>query len=838
MDLIEDVKRQAIGEVWANPHIDKQFTFKPSRITDKRGARGVLRMPYSNIYMPNNTERFVVYEMGQLSPKLLGFEGRYLDWVRLDEVCKRQELVCTLHLDFLIIPNTSVYIKRTTNRNFIMAIRREPNRISIEKRNELYVRFYSNAWYATPEGQTSESVEYYGGLIGTDVTISDLLSKWNNFRARTDGETLAFVDGYYVSKLTGAMLSTGQYVELYYDGSIESYFDVYLDNLEHYQSTLDNTRKLLIMSPDSLKGQFHFYDDLDFFICSDKQTNGVDYYHGAYYSRINHRDVRQVTQQDWSLSSEKVRTVISEQEGEIVYASAFIRVFIRKSVGPDPYLQNGNYTHDLFLLPFDERERLMVGPSAVIDEWRAATLEESAYNTFVSASIKDIDSVAGVYSFYGADRILERVRKDHLDRFIMPPTLVNGGHVVEYDSDGLVIQFRRLEASDFNPIYTASAGTVHVDFYPGTPVLNATELDRPSFFSGDAISPWDEVRFVRETTGQWEIAEPGRHWNVQNGRITWMPQYATAERLKRDASKYYFRQLTIHRDDIGLPISLFDDNSVSDSGYPFKRVDVWMNNRRLVRGVDYRVDGFTLTPRCEEYVTGNDQTLVIIAHGVPPVSDLPHWGFVQDRQISKDDRFNLHLFRNKTIVADGKRYDEHSLSYGEGYQGINNTTQEVPSAIREGALFGIEDPLSHVGFLTWEGLAVSEESAKQRTFEIESYLTKVYQERPDPPTIIIPYKHTVVSEGMRQVLKAMRDGVLNITRVNLSDTAMGAYLKPYFTTITHDVQNLNVHHGYIEIAAHASNGTITLTSPEYQFFVRMNEIYYDNRVVLNNYFVV
>lgn len=839
MNLIEDVKRHAVGEVWANPHIDKQFTFKPSRITDKRGARGVLKLPYSNIYMPNNHERFVVFELGQISPKLLGFDGNYQEWQRLDEVCERQELVATAHLDYLIVPNTTAYVKRNQNRNFLLAIRRDPNRTSLDKKDDLYVRFYSNAWNATVEGRDKESVNYYGGVLGKDITIPQLLSTWNKWKGRSYGDVLPFVDGFYVSKLTGAMLEEGQYVELYFDGTIEDHFDVYLDNLEHFTSPMDATRKLLIMSPDRLAGSFHFYDDLEFFICSDDNKNGINFYKGAYYSRTKRRDVRQITQQDWAIDSEKMRRIISEQEGEIIYASAFIRVFLRKSVGPSPYLQNANYTHDLFLLPFEERERLMVGPSAVIDEWKASNLEQSAYNMFVSATMTELNSIDNVFSFYGADRILERERFDDVGRFVMPPTMIYGGHVMEYDVNGLMINTRRLEASDFNVIYSTTDDVAHVEFYPGEQIFSASALDRPSLFSGEGVSEWDEVRFVRkEEEGVWEIAEENTHWNITNGRIIWLPDYATSDRLKRHAGKYYLRSTTIHRDAIGLSMPIFEDGSVTDSGFGFKRVDVWLNKRRLVRGVDYRVHFPDITIRCEEYIDKDENDLVLVAHGVPPEEELPHWGFVQDRQISKDDRFNLHLFRNKNIVVVGAWYDENSLSFGEGYRGVNNDSGDVPETIREGALFGIENPISHVSFETWRRLGVNQVSAAARTKEIENYLTKFYHERPDPPTIIIPYKHTVVSEGFRKVLESMRTGALKITRISLSDTAMGVYLRDFISLIGEDVQYLDTHPAYIEIAAHASDSHITLSSAEYQFFVRMNEIYYDNRIVLNNYFVV
>jgi hypothetical protein len=391
------------------------------------------------------------------------------------------------------------------------------------------------------------------------------------------------------------------------------------------------------------------------------------------------------------------------------------------------------------------------------------------------------------------DKILERQKRGSDGRLLQPPSMFRGGLVAEYDKDGKIVRFNELEKADFNYRYNAHPDTVAVNFYPGRSILNLQELDENSLYAGESLSIWNEMRFYKEKDRGWVIAEPSVDWTVSEGKVYWSSRLSSADRRKRDSSKYYFNHFSMHRDMVGLERRIFEVGGEPETGFWFKRLEVWMNGRKLVRGVDYKVNFPNWTLHCEEYIDAEMVDIHILAHGVPDaLDDEVVWGFFYGDTLPKQDRFNLHLFRNKEVSVSGCRINPQTISYGEGYSGLDYVEGSLPSRFREGALWGIEKPLSHVNYLNWHGFGVDPLTADEKTKGIENYLTKIYHDKPNPPIIFIPEKHTLVSEGMRTVLRAMEDNVLNVTRSNLSDVAMGLYLKDWFGYIENDVQTLDV----------------------------------------------
>jgi hypothetical protein len=838
--IVNIIRQAAIENVWANPHIDKQYIFKPALISTKNGIRGNMRTPFVTINVPVTGRRFVIYEIGQLSPKHLGLDGNYMEWVRLDTVCNRQRMHIFAYIDNLMLPNHSIYVKRNTNRSLIFAVDHAINVEYLEKPNPFHIRFYSNAWYNTPAGQGVQSSDYYGGTLGEDIDVSSILTEWNRMRAYPQGKTFAFINGRYVDILNTAIMKAGDDVAIYHDGSVYESFDVSIDDIGSYMSSLDKDRKLLVMTPDGKTGKFHFQDDVEFFICNTFKKDAVTYTKGVYYPRERLGDVRQVTQQDWALRSKKVTEVILEQDGELPYTGAFIRVFLRNATGPLPYIQNANFTHDLFLLPYDERKRLMTGSGAVLPEWRADYLEGSYYNKWVSDYVRDLGPIADVFSYYGVNTYAEQFRLNPTNGlFHMPPMMMDGGFIMEFTATGDVIGKKILTAADYSVVYAATPGTYTIYAVPGKLVATAKLLDRISNFSGDAASAWDEVLMYEDSTGKWVFAENAKDYDIINGRIQWKGNFITNTRIRRDASQFLYRETTIERSQLGLPIPLFEDGSNTDSGHGFKRYDLWLNDKRLVYGVDFIVNFPNVTVRNYEYMIDGSDTgnLTILAHGVPPENKILHWGFVEDGLLSHDDRFNLHLYRNKSLFCDGLYVDIDYAAFGEGYKGSKNTTGKMPVSVREGALFMIQDPVSHVSQSDWLELGTTEKEALTRSLEIEGFLTKFFPQTPHPGVVAITHKHSLVSTLLRKLLEDMRDGVLSITRLDISDVAVGVYLKPYATYINQDAHNLNAKEAYIQIRGHGFANRVTLTQAEYNFMVRVNALYLNNRVVLSDFYM-
>lgn len=836
-EWISAVTEHAMNTVWANPHVDKQFITHPVRITSLDGESGSYRFPFKTIGMPAPNVKYVLYAMGQLSPRFYGLEGVMMAWKRLDVHCNEQKLIVMAHTDYRIIPSSVIHVRRTEHGDVIFAIEAAHAKQLLDQKEEVYFRFYSNAWYGTAAGTGKIAVDVLGGQVGTTTNVGDLITKVNDCNALGYGRPLTFINGYYHDKLNANLATTGDIAEVLFDGSIAGSFDIALDDVDSFTSKLDLARKLLVMAPDSFKGKWYFFDDVEFFICNTFKKDAMPYVKGVYVARLNRGDIRQITQQDWAIAYNRIADAIQEQNGLIPYSGAFIRCIVRNATGPTPYILNENYTPDLLQLPYAERRRLMTGTGAVVERWRAETLEQSNYIEWVSSYLRELKDIDHVFNFYGVYKFLETGSKRAPGQFNMPLTMKDGGLVIETNSSGELVRINQTTKYDYSLVYISDPGTQFCEFIPGSNVTTGSSLDSLSDFKADTLSPYKEMRMVKEVSKGWEIAKNGIHYTVVNDAVDWKPTYINAERLKRAANRYSYRQATIGRDDLGVAFNFYADGSDSDSGLGFASYAVIMNKRRLVRGVDFFVLWPNIYIRNQEYAADvND--VHIVGHGVGEPLPLPHWGFVEHSRISKDDKFNLHLWRCNTFYLDGKICSEDDTIFAEGYKSPFNPTNALPSGTREGALFCVERPVSHIGHTTEMALKVGQEQALLVDASLENYLSKVYRQYASTAPVVISHKHTLISVLMRAVLNDMKTGLLNIVRNDMSDVAVGITIKPYEALIELEVNRLKAHEGYIQMAAHASNSIIRLTQAEYHFMERINALYLDGRVILSNYFSV
>ncbi|AXH70780.1 virion structural protein [Vibrio phage BONAISHI] len=839
--LLPEARQAIIDNIWANPHVDRQFIFKPSRLTYKFGERGSIRIPFSTIYMPDTDDRYVVYEMGQLNPALLGLDGNYRQWVRLDKVCNNQEALIFGYIDNRIIPSTTVYIRRNENRNLLCAVKYTPNREHFLKEKPFYLRMYSNSWFATAEADTNVGVEVKGGIIDEPGwTVSDILTQWNAFRARAEGYTFAFINGVYHDKLTSAIMTEGDYLEMIYDGSIQEYFDVSIEDMGAFQSDIDFKRKLLITSPDSLNGQFIFQDDVDFMICNKFTENLLEYTKGVYYPREIRSDVRQVTQRDWAIVASRVTDVIVSQGSDIQYTGSYIRCFVRKTPAPDFYSNNAQFTSDMFLLDEATRKLLLTGTGGRLDKWKAEELEKSAWITMTAARAETINDLSNVLNYYGVYKYLETGYKQDDGSFTIPPIMKDGGVIAKLDANGHLIEIDTLTDIEYGPELVLSGNPEKAIFIPGDNTLDLSTIDTPSSFANDVLADTAEVFMYLDTDDQWKTATENIQYYVNASNVvTWGNAYAARERRRRNSRPIVNRSFSLDRSDVGLPINITANGSVPPTNIGFAKYDIWLNKKKLVFGVDFLVDFPKIIIRNQEYFNAGESTALIemVAHGIPPEQKEESWGFVENRYLSNDDTFNLHFYRQKELVIDGAIIDMSRAAFAEGYAGHNSDNGKLETSFREGGLFSLSLPVSAVSNQDQNSLNVDRFDAQTSTVEIEAYMDKYFPQTEQPNVNIIPYRHSLVSAFMRRALSDIMDGILVIDRTDYSDTAIGLLVEPFSDLLPLDVDELNAKEAYIEIRPHAFESHVALTPEQYNFFVRLNDLYLKSRITLSDFFM-
>lgn len=85
-------------------------------------GRAVHTVSFKTIGMPSPNVKYVLYAMGQLSPRFYGLEGVMLTWKRLDKHCNEQKLIVMAYTDYRIIPSSCIYVRRTEHGDVIFAV--------------------------------------------------------------------------------------------------------------------------------------------------------------------------------------------------------------------------------------------------------------------------------------------------------------------------------------------------------------------------------------------------------------------------------------------------------------------------------------------------------------------------------------------------------------------------------------------------------------------------------------------------------------------------------------------------------------------------------------------
>jgi len=679
IDLSTALIRDALTNAWANPAQDRQVLIKPKQVTSARGTIGAYRTPYSSYPVPDTTHRWMLYEYGQLPPRFIGLDLDNSVWRSLKEVMSQEDVIAFPMIRHRMLMTSTVKVIRLNNNNLLFAVEMASNAALMKTDTDLYVRFYSNAFFSTVEGSAYGGIET-DGIFATDGTeAAALLSVYNTSGYANSGTTWWFKNGYLTDKPTVNDIAIGDNLQYIWDSSGIQYYDVQLKNLTSFTSIKDQVSKLLLVTPGYVDTDLVFYDDIEIFLYS-VDLNGKK--KGCYYDRQRVSDLSQVTYRDWSLDGTRLSEVILEQNGEINYSSAFVRVYLRKTVAITTDIGDGSYLGDFYNIDAADRYRILTGSYGSLTRWKAAELENSPFMKWlgsVGTALTEED-VHQVYNYYGLQRAVQLPVKN-AGAWILPEMAKQGCLVVNLDSNGEYLsQQVYTEASFGIGVHTPVGDVADILVYCGNLITTPVAMDLPVVLGNDIPGIFDEERFYYVgATQQWVIATQGADYTytASTGAIEWSSTHNSTSKLKRSAGHYTHRELTIPYSSLCTPIDIFANGTLPSSKHDFGRVDVWIDNQRAVPGLDYFVDGFKLYLTTKEYidletdVDSNPQLAHVrfIAHGLPKDSEAGQYGFVVEGMVNHDNDIDLVKNRNQTLFINGRKTDVSQVWLAEDYRG-------------------------------------------------------------------------------------------------------------------------------------------------------------------------
>ncbi|CAH0448003.1 hypothetical protein SM033_00179 [Vibrio phage vB_VpaM_sm033] len=834
------VRNAAVDLMWANTREDRHAVLKLTRLSPVRGTRDALKLDYIFIPKPVANKQFIYYALGVTWPKRLGIEhSSFKSWTRVSDLVQGEDLLAFPYIDHKVFPNSKVWMRRTEEGNTFFAVEIDNLKTKFDFSKDFVMRFYSNAWLMTEEGQKRERLEQLTGIVGDDLTGPQFMTKLNELKNKTNGDVIVFKNGYYTTEPNIPVITTGDCLAVYYDSTIREIWDMPLTGAHYYFSERDpGVRKMLVPIPEELRRGIQWNDDIEFFV-SETQTGDTPFELGVYMPKHEQQQIRNVTTNDYAIEEDYLQDSINAHPFVDDFANTKIRLIMREADRPEFLFKDGLNLHDFFIIPHDRRLRVLKGLEDDKAQWTAAALENSNFMKFAFTADPWNYPLKKIFNFYGNQYYSNQPWKIYRGIFRIPPSMREGGLILEFNAAGELINIVDWVEWHIQLRYYPDVAVDKIRCVPGKKITSGRDLDLFSDYIDDEVTDWYEERYYKSPNNNtWSLANINEDFTLVDDKVQWKSAYLNYERRKRIANHYVRLEKTIDSEELGMPIDIFEDYSTTYTGLDFGHYYIFLNNRLLVYGVDYEIRFPQIYINALEYANkGPGNELIIIAHGCPNFNADPEVGFVELGKLTTKQGFRPLLHRNRDFVIDGRLQDENTVVFDSGYKLAHNFNETL-SGVREGALFGIDDHTNHLGLADIEAITETQQEALNtdeyaRVTLDEFYPVPDYSQR---LPIVIPVKHTVVSIVLRKLIDDIKSGRLVIPEAGLSDLAVSVAMAPYRQLLESDISLKDLEHTYIEVAAHGAKDRYDITVAEHQFLHLVNENFLKGRCVLPQYF--
>jgi hypothetical protein len=851
------LQRHAYENVWCTPDQDRQTIFKPARLTVNGGVWKDTKVMWEKMKLPDSTSRFHVYQIGQVYPPILGLGAKQNEWINLAQACNTNSMIADIYtVKGVQIHRNQVWYRVTEQKNLILAIRLPMfSRIQIDLNAEdIYMRLYSNAYFNSLRANgVDEIVHVQGTVIASTEDILNFQNVLDQWKAKTSGVTYCFNNGLIVDSIDLITTRIGDYVEFVYDGSIKRIVEFSVSSLNEFVSVLDSVHKYLLHYAGS-SDVIDYHDDVDFFLCLPQPGNR---FKGVYYHKNNPTAVRMVTHKDYSVPVQYLASYaqnLPELGGDV--DALKIRLHIRESGYLRPLVREHNRIQELYLLEDQDIVDAMVGVDSVVSVWSAAALENSDYCKLMRSELGQItrEMVQNAYGYNAVSKLIgDTPKATRLEGTLQVVDVPAGLHycatAYEYDQDGFLLGWRHHQGGAIYAAQDSRCRMVELIFGFANENLDAvwnqaTHVIDPSF-----SHRYYTCGFLAGTIDhQWVDETAGARYALINNRVTWLTdpdQRFTLVRSNKNHLCYSFSFMAIDSL-IRFSIREFraDIGAYRVMTLPMGEMDVFLNRKKLIEGLDYIVDYPAVTLLNKEYLVDpeNQAQEIVVRFSNFCDSELkrtpvPDVGFVQYGVLSFNNRYDIRDDKVNHVVVDGAvyRYDELNFAEEDFEIGITDARNGAPYAIRDivvpmnNYLYASDEKTDRTYTLRKRSMDVDK--------EISDYMTlKIPQKDPTPPSAI-PGRYQVVSPFFSKIIYDLRSGALWDEKLfeQYNDNFIMELLQPYLYLLKYDPTTDPIAPDplFVVVHPHNLNSYLSLGVYEYKFLVRVNRLFGNGRIDLS-----
>lgn len=849
--MFEQFIDKAMGEIWCNPTMDRVSILKPKRISPREGIKRVFSFPWNELLMPNQDDRFYLYQIGHIPNHFLGIFKKYPRWTTLADICNENNLHVDLYLDDGVeFAKSHTFLIRDHLGTLFVAVRYYDFMPSIRTK-DLHMRFYGNAFAASMRNQGNDQLIYInGGLIDSASRRLDILNDFYTRRNEGTGYTYLQYNGIEYGWLTPGLAGIGNTMEVLQDYAVKEYHDFKVSDLPTFTSKLDSKAKYLIHQPKSGEDMIDFYDDIDILLFTPMPGDNGEYKGIRYHT--NARDaIRMVTHQDYAIPTDYVEEYIANHPDIFNMETLHIRLLVKHSGYNRPLAPNASKTNELYRLDDAEIVKSMIGFNAIIGEWNAAELEASMHTRVYSSMERlTIEQVLEAYGYDASMKYLFNsplfpVQDGGVNEFKLPIGFWSGCTVYEYDTNGCLIDFH--------------SNIIGPEYYPNSPDCAKIEvhrgftskyIDMTSGLDVVAIDDTLNYKFYMLTAhgdtgldGEWIEAVEDEHYYFKNGNVRWDVDLRLYKPLVvSDAIALgYTEMVSVDAGIVSLQakrLMLKDDHTLDTPlEIPMGKLDVWLNGHPLIETLDFIiVDGTNIYIHNKEYLLDAEQQKVTIrwmGHQVPSYEKFSDFevGYVNQGLLSANGKFDVKDDRLTRCIVGGKIVPVEELEFQEEHSGayVRDIDDGTPYLLEysKPPLWDMEPYIPD----NWR------EDSLSLNIRIGALLTQKLPAAPLPSVVATDRRYTLYSTFISAIIANIKNGTITVEHDLLTDDEVVSVAVPYLHLLDSDPCNLDlpILHDLTIVHPHPFFTEVNVTLYEYNLLERLSQRFLNNKLDMTQF---
>lgn len=707
----------AYKNIWCNPKQDNHLVITPKRITNRLGVLNRFKILNRELNTPTVGVIYHIFQIGQINPETIGLKPKnpiWIEekWINFSDTINELNVIVNIYNTYGIeVPRFKTYYMFTSERDLIVAIEQD-TKINVDYyEDQFYIRLYTNAYFETNRGNISgEFIHTQGMVLRNSGDIAIFQNAYNIYKD-LPGFTYTYRNGLAVDMLDNYTMGVGDVVEFVYDSSIKRVLTFTVSNLESFNSALDNKYKYLLHYNDGLNDTIDYQDDIDIHILG---YSSLTRYEGCYYHRNSVDSHRMVTHRDYSIPvdyftflADRIKLLINGNPPN--YQNYKVRVCIRDAGYYRPLVYENNRIFELYKLNDDLALQAMVGVNSTVDEWKASSLENSAYCEVMRSKYKDV-TVQLVQDALGYNAISKIVGDTPTKTTLQADTQVatininlqNRSTVYEYDSNGYLLGY---SYHDSGSDYICSSSEARL-----IEVISGKGSYKPNVVYGVDNIPlpnYDNYRVYRcyfnngILDNKWEDITESDQYHVTNNTLIW-----------NNLDTNYYLMVRSDGDFLAYNISLnslsgtyfFTLSEQADRGLgggvleyplpvPLGELDLFMNGKSLIKGLDYIIDfpkvyiinkKFLLQPAALL-----PQQIIVRFTGFSDANlkldSIEDFGYIEHGLLSNNNKYDIRDDKVLRITVNGQVKHRDDVLFSEQHDGISviNSLNGQPYQVKD-----------------------------------------------------------------------------------------------------------------------------------------------------------